>query len=350
MRTKNVNEEFIEKNPINPGYQIIFIIISAISMSSILYYSLNQINILDEQPSIEKITPQKYKALGGFPSEIITGLHINKFEIFDIVKNQFLVECIIWFKYITGSISLKTLELFSFNRGEIIKKSAPEMYIDNQYMVVRYNIKVKFSSNLNYKNFPVNSHRIYLGLINDFLAPREVQFKGEEQLFTIDQHAVESGWKIFDKHVTTGFEKAEFDENSKTINEQDKSYPITIFSFDVKRAGARHLITIFLPLLVIFYISFFGLSVRSGTLRLGVMGMSAVIGYRFVIENISPNSPYFMVSDYIFFLFLFAEMAVFSLIILRLYTSTIRTFHAKIIIAATHLIVIGLSFYILRGL
>lgn len=350
MRTKKVDDELlIDKDPVNPIYQVIFIITSALCIGTILYFTLNKVSVLDEQPSMHRITPEKYKELGGFPSEIITGLHINKFEIFDVVKNQFLIDCVVWFKYIAGSISLQTLELFSFNRGEIVKKSAPEVYIDNEYMVARYSIKIKFSSNINYKRFPVDNHRIYLTLTNEFFAPKEVQFDGSERFFIIDQKALEAGWEIIDKHVITGYDQAEFSENYKANSKQEKLYPITLFSFDIKRYGARHLITILLPLLLIFYISFFGLSVKSGSLRLGIMAVTAIIGYRFVIENMSPNSSYFMVSDYIFFLFLFANLAVFSLIIMRLYTDKVPTFQLKIAIACIHIMVVGLSSYILLG-
>lgn len=332
--------------PVSPLYQIIFILISAATIGACLYYNLGKFHMIDDQPNIQSITPAKFKEFGGFPSFITTGFHINKFEIFDVIKNQFLVDGIIWFKYISGSVSLKTLELFSFNRGEIIKKSPPEVQIDGEYIVVRYNIKVRFSSNINYKYFPVDSHRIYLCLTHEFMAPKEVQFLASGQLFTIEPTALESGWEIIDKHIITGSDQAQFDE-SPALNEQEKLYPITIFSFDIKRSGMRHLITILLPLLIIFYISFFGLSVISGSLKIGIMAITAIITYRFVIENMSPNAPYFMISDYIFFLFLFAELFVFLLIIIKLYSNVLKTSIAKILIACIHMIVVGVSSYIL---
>lgn len=335
--------------PVSPLYQIFFIILSATIIGICLYSNLNTFHMINDQPSIERITPAKFRELGSFPSFITTGLHINKFEIFDVIKNQFLIDGIVWFKYITGSVSLKTLELFSFNRGEIIKKSPPDVQIDGENCVVRYNIKVKFSSNINYRHFPLDNHRIYLCLTHEFIGPKEVQFLASSGIFTIENKAVEAGWQIVDKYVQTGFDQAQFDD-SNSVKSQKKMYPVTLFSFDIKRAGMRHLITILLPLLIVFYISFFGLSVSSGSLKIGIMAVTAIISYRFVIENMSPPSSYFMISDYIFFLYLFAELSVFSLIIVKSYANILETSMTKFFIALIHTIVIGISSYILLAL
>lgn len=344
-------KKIIENAPVSPLYQLIFIAFSAFIITTTLFYTANRIYIIDEQPNIERITPKTFKKFGDFPSIITTGLHINRFEIFDVVKNQFLFDGILWFKFISESISLKTLELFSFNRGEIIKKDQPETLLEDEYVIVRYNIKVKFSSNINYKYFPIDNHRIYVSLTHDFMTLKEVQFYGSEQLFTIEPSALESGWKIIDKHVITGYDYVQFDDNvnnnSSNLSQREKTYPIIIFSFDIKRSGMRHLITVLLPLLLIFYISFFSLSISDGNLRIGVMAMTAIIGYRFVIENMSPNTSYFMISDYIFFLFLIAELMIFLLIIIKLYTNKLSTAKTKFFIACIHLIVIGINSYIL---
>lgn len=330
---------------ISPWYQIIFILISIAIISKALYDNMQSNFIYDEAPHIIKITPKEFKELNGFPSFISTGIHINKFEKFDTIKNEFLIDGILWFKLVPGTISLQTLELFSFDRGEIIKKSPPDIHLENDQIVIRYGIKIKFSTNLNYINFPIDNHRIYLTLSHEFVSPREIQFVTSEHFISLDTKALPTGWSLLDQNATSGYEEALFEE---TTSNNKKKYPAVLFSFDFERYGFRHLLTILLPLLLSFYIGLFSLSSSRGGIRIGIVSITAIVSYRFVIDRFSPNVGYFMISDYLFFLFLFAALIPFIGSIAANYNRHITPLLLKLMVCLLHIIVIVTSWIILH--
>jgi hypothetical protein len=157
---------------------------------------------------------------------------------------------------------------------------------------------------------------------------------------------LQTGWMIIDKNATTGYEEARFEDNSD--HGQQKSYPITVFSFDVERYGLRHLLTILLPLLLSFYIGLFSLSTSSGGIRIGIISITAIVSYRFVIDRVSPSVGYFMISDYLFFLFLIAALVPFIGSIAAAYNKKVTPFMLKIATGITHVIIIVSSWIILH--
>jgi hypothetical protein len=346
MPIKKTVKDSPQTATVNLWYQMLFISISIAFISKALYDNIQNRAIRDEQPSIYRLTPQKFKEFGSCPSFITVGIHINKFEKFDIVKNEFLIDGIIWFKFIPGSTSLSTLEGFSFDRGEIVKRSSADISLENEYIVAKYNIKVRFSSNLNYINFPIDNHRIYLMLSHEFVSPREIQFISSENFISIDPTATQTGWNMFNKNVITGYNEAQFEDD----NEGEKRiYPISLFSFDFERSGSRQLLTIILPLLLSFYLGLFSLSTASGSWRIGIVAVTAIVSYRFVIDRISPNVGYFMISDYLFFLFLIASLVPFITSIATSYNKEITPLMLKIALGVTHGTIIVISWIILHS-
>ena len=120
---------------------------------------------------------------------------------------------------------------------------------------------------------------------------------------------------------------------------------------EFSRFGTRQLISILLPLLLIFYITVFCFSIEPQTsIGLSTGSMTAIIAYRFVIENLSPASGYFMLSDYLFFLILSACFITFFLNVLDVFLFTIPMNIKKAGIIGIHGFVIAVSCYLLMYL
>lgn len=333
-----------EDAKIRPIVQVILITISTCLIWALLSIRLNTFSTDDPKPQIINITPETYNAFGGFPDIIQVGLYINQFRTFNIITNEFDFDGIIWFEFNPDILSLQTLEKFVFKSGDIISKSSPDTQIVNNKLLVRYNIRVKCNSSLDYAAFPLDNHTLNLVVANYFISPSTALFTSSVREFIIKARTKSFGWERVNHSVTTGIEKAEIDQ----YNESKTSYfPIANFSIDYARYGIRYTLSIMLPLLLIFYLTLFSLSWgKGGGLNMTIGGITATLGYRFVIENLSPKVGYFMLSDYVFFLFLTCNALTFLVNIIDAYArpltlkekfSTLIGLHLVVIIACIYL-------------
>ncbi len=145
--------------------------------------------------------------------------------------------------------------------------------------------------------------------------------------------------------VKSGYEKASLRENSPT---KIVMQPVVGFSLDIKRYGPRFTLTILLPILIIYFLMFFALSVdalTSVTITLG--GITGILAYRYVIEQLSPLSGDLMMSDYFFFLFLTSAVLIFLLNKVDIFLWGIELGLKKLGITLIHSFTIGTAIYLL---
>lgn len=337
-----------ERKPIaiiQPSIQLLLIALSVAVIAYAAYIKIGRFEIVDPERSIIHITPEVYSKLGATPEIIRIGLRINQFKKFNIVANEFDFTGIIWFEFNQYAIDLETLGNFVFEEGTIEYRSTPDVQVIDNKMLVRYNIRASISSPFNYMYFPLNNHRLNIIVANYFVSPSSVIFQTRSSNFIVDQNPKEYGWQSTNKEVTAGFEKSELDPHDPT---KTAFYPLAIFSIDYTRYGIRYLLSIMLPLLLLFYLSLFSFSrlEPSDELDLSLGGVTGTLGYRFVIESFSPNPGYFILADYIFFLFLSANAIVF---IVNMFDSYIPTFgkkHRLIVLIILHALVAGTCAYL----
>lgn len=304
---------FLQKTK-KPECQLLFLIIASAIALCILYQPLQEFQSLDPQAVLLPIDPKVIKRFGS-PSIVKVGLHIISFPEFDMLKNKFLMDGIIWFEFNPSLISLETLRKFSFEKGEIIKVSEPEIQVIDKQIFARFNFKLQFSSNLDFKRFPIDDHKINLVLTNTYLSPRSVIYDVQISRFTFAPNIFIAGWTIKDATVTSGYSREELDTDDV---KREVIHPQALFSIDLKRAGTRHLSAIFLPLFMLFFMGLIGLSLNPATfagsmVSIATGSLSGMTVYRFVIEGMSPSAGYFMISDQVFVLFLTLGFIVFAL-------------------------------------
>jgi hypothetical protein len=161
---------------------------------------------------------------------------------------------------------------------------------------------------------------------------------------TVKSDETSVGWHKIDLSVDTGFLESAIDSYDKR---KTQYHPAATFSIDYERHGIRFILSIFLPLILIFYVTLFGFSLDEGSaLRNAVGGVTGILGYRFVIDNFSPKVGYFMISDSIFFLILSLTCFALILFIIMVFRAATITMRAKaLILIMLHLLVNVLSAY-----
>jgi len=331
-------------------FQIALLIIFGIIASWMLYRPTQGFNTDDEYPDIIPLTPQKIINLGGSPSEIDVGIYIRDIPKFSIVRGAFLIDLTVWFRFNPGFVSLEKISLFSFESAKVKYKSKPFTKIENGHLVAYYDMRLEFSMSLDYQYFPFDDHKISFALTNNAIPPSEAMFKSSKSNLIVNKEIKLPGWKLVNKHIKTGYIVDIFEPHKP---QKTHTRPRVIFSLDLARSGVRHVVTILLPLLLIFLISLFTLSFSpyghnaGNIISISIATVTAVIAHRFVIESMSPKSGTFMISDYLFVLFLIGCSIVF---IMNIFTKKIKGFYKNIIALLLNIFVLSAIAYILYPL
>lgn len=336
-----------ERQLIPPLFQIGCMIITSFLLIAMFGYRFSLFRSRDPRIAYNVITPKKFKEFGSFSNQVPIGLYIDEFEQFNIIKNEFLFAGQIWFMLPPGSLSLETLEKFSFARGEILHRSAPFLKMIDDYLFVQYNVRVKINSPLNLIDFPVDNHTICIQVEHMYTHPNEILFDPVLDNFRIQPNLKPFGWVIYDKQIKSGYIERTLDS---VLASKIQYYPATLFYFDIIRYGVQHTLTIFLPLILIFFVILFCFSVQepSVSFSLAIGGLTTILAYRFVIVNMSPQVGYAMMTDYIFLFILGSGICIFLIHVSDMfYKYKLVLWFKKTILVFMHILINSVSFYLL---
>ncbi|MFC1842345.1 hypothetical protein ACFLYU_01675 [Candidatus Dependentiae bacterium] len=316
----------------------------------LLYKPLVNFKSNESYPDITPLTPSKITALKGSPVPVEVGIYIKDMPNFDIIRGNFLFDLTIWFKFDNRLVSLERISKFKFDKATIIEKSRPHIKIEKDKIIARYDVKINLDTTLNYKDFPLDDHRLSISLTNYQFTPSDVIFESSMLDFVINPKIQTTGWKRIAKEVATGFleDKTYYGKKANIIH-----HPRIIFSLYFAKIGIRHIMTVLLPLLMIFFIAIITLTFdpfgpkRSNITPISVAAVTAIIAHRFIIDHMAPKTGYFMISDLFFFLFLLGCIVIF---IINLFSAKISGYKKNITVIILYILSIIAFIYILYPL
>ncbi len=246
-------------------------------------------------------------------SRVITGIHINNFPIFSFHKNDFQIDAVVWFRFPVGSESLETIENFSFQNGEVIRRSAPIIKTHGNYVTVCYQTVARIKTQLSHALFPLSDHRLTIILENRSVTPNEMYFDSNADLFAVAEKPADlmvSTWLPTKKIVRSGYIKSTLSESDR--HEVQISYPCIACTIEFTNNSIRDLISLYLPLFMIFFIAFFAMlaDVREHALRTTLIGgaVPSLVLFRLVIDNNTPEASNITKVDYLFYILVFLSM------------------------------------------
>lgn len=349
MGIKSVAKWFYLEKFATIHYQIILILLSTLFFLKLFHEKATGFTSTDPKPEFMILTPEAVKKSldSSVGQKVEAGIHIENFQKFEMRKGEFVIDTIVWFRFNPAVISLETVGKFSFEKGQILKKSKPKSKLINGIILARYNVRLQFTTNLSFKLFPFNDHRIYISLINKKLSPGELVFESYESDLSLSKNIIITGWKHTNSSVETGYTEALLDRHDPTTK---VFYPVAIFAIDFSRVGTRQPLIMLLPLFVILYMAFISLifpfAFYEIRLKFSTANIAALLGYRFVIENMSPKVGYSMLTDYIFNLFLFLAFIIYLLNMTMRKKGLIKVRGAALLIL--HIMAVSSIYYLVR--
>lgn len=339
---------FHNSHALSPWFNIVCMMITTCFLAWILYYPITYFDSKDAIPGLAILTPQQLKEFSLTQTNVEVGLYIWDVQELDMPKSSLIMDATIWFIFDPRIISLERIGKFTFEKSDIQKKSeATTRLLPNNKLFASYDIHVKFTLPFNFQDFPFDDHKISLDLTNRFLSAHEAIFISSRSNLSISPEVHINEWNYVDREVHAGFSEDVINKNDAETSVYE---PHVIFSIDYNRAGIRYIISIILPILMVFFITLFSFSfdpekdTRYDVASLLISLVMALLAYRFVIENLSPGVGYFMISDYIFIFFTIATTMVF---ITNMFFNEMTTAYKKILIISLHATTILLFLFLL---
>ncbi len=289
-------------------FKTILLSLIIIYLPIIFQIVLKRFNTTDNVPQLKAINTEVLKKLGPFTVRVKIGMFIKNFPIFDVNKNTFLVDSVIWFEFNSDEIALDTIEKFSVDNGKITYKSPPDIKIDENKVFAKYNVLFELKTDLTFYKFPFEDHRLPIVISNDFVTPDEMFYTTDASSFRILPNIAPAGWKFSDTSVDTGFLPLEFDQQDMSKKTEN---PKALFVLNFIKASSRKSLIIFMPLFSAVFLSMLAFVMNAanvvGKFSLAITAVTALLGYRFVIEQMMPQVGYFTTTDAIYlFLLIFS--------------------------------------------
>ncbi len=277
-----------------------------------------QPNVTDTIPQLKALTTKELEKLGPFSVRIKVGMFIRDFPIFNIEKNNFKIDAVIWFEFNGDEITLDTIEKFSIDNGKISKISPPDIKIsENGLIFAKYNVLFELNTNLGFHHFPLENHQLSIVISNDFVTPKEMTYTVDASGFQIQKNVLPAGWGIKDLFVNAGYLPLQFDQQDTTKKTEN---PKALFTINLVKTSSRKALIIFIPLFsasVLSLLSFItGLANTFSMFTLTASAVTALLTYRFVIEQMMPTVGYSTLADTIFLFLLLFSFIVFTVQIL----------------------------------
>lgn len=326
---------------LSPITTVIYIIISFILVAYTVSLRLQNLGIVGTTQHLEPVTPTKITQYGGLPDTITVGLHINSFSEFDIINNNFVFTGILWFELYPQTASLDELRNFTIEGGRFTYISEPSIHIRNKRMIAYYDVEGEMTSYLDYTYFPMDTHRLYFTILHRGIRPQEAIFTTSRRNCIFKPDLISFGWRGFNIHAHSGIREAQLDRYDTS---KMREHPAALFSIDIGRSSTRYMSSILMPLLFLVYLTTFTLSVSfRGAMRMSVGAITAILAYRFVIENMSPSPGYFMLSDYFFLAALFTTFLIFFINIIDQHVTRLSIFAKHSALVSIHAIIVGMA-------
>lgn len=296
-----------KKTHVDALFQINAFVIATIVLLVIFYRPFMGFDPHDAIPKIEN-----YTTTVALANEVEVGLTIHHFTTSDIIKDDICLDATIWFVYDPKKVTRDVIGQFACEEASI-EKGVPVYIKQGDREIAYYPVVVRPKMNFDFRSYPLDDHQLWLTIRNDALPSDVYHFKTDLNHFTVEDRAQIHNCTTEKTSVQAGFVE-------QTLVAGDATVTITssraVFLLNCNPIDMRHFLNIFLPIYLIFFLTLFSFSFAysehtTDVPGIAAAGVPALFAYRFVIEAVSPDVSYFMISDYLFFLYLLLSLLVF---------------------------------------
>lgn len=295
--------------------RIMFFLLIFVYTIGLFTYVLTSFRSDDTVPQVKTISTDMRRNFRDFSSQVRAGLFINSFPEFDFIKNNFVIDAMVWFDYNKNELMLSTIDSFSFENCEMKSKSPAKIRRYGDRVLAKYQVKFNLKTDVDFHRFPLEDHSLSLVLINDRVSAEEMYFNDDARAisFEMGPDATPPNWAIGSTSVVPGYSLLEFDKYQR---DRVVYVPKVIFSIDFHHHGLNKIFIILVPMFAAIFFALFAffMSFNSyqGKYVLSLTSVTALLGYRFVILQMSPSVGYLTIADQLFIFFIMLSFFIFA--------------------------------------
>ncbi|MFH0898065.1 MAG: hypothetical protein V1855_00620 [bacterium] len=305
-------------------FKIIVFVCVVLYVVLLFHATLSTFRTEDKIPTIKTIGLSMQKEFQNIAAKVRAGIFIKNFPTFDFTNNRFVVDALVWFEFNKHQIMRETIDKFSFQNGEILECADPVVHVYDDKVLALYNVLFQTKTDLDFSRFPLEDHRVSIVLTNEEVSPSEMYFddRSKWSSLVLSDRVFISNWVVHNKNILLGYKELDYDQ----FNTQRKvQNPTIVFSIDFKKVGIKNVLIIFVPIFAAVFLALFiflmSFNNYIGKITLAVTSITALLGYRFVIQKMMPVIGYLTITDalYLFFLFFVLAIFVFQALLVRQY-------------------------------
>lgn len=266
-----------------------------------LLVRIQRAQIDDPVSKIENASIEKRKEYSEFAANMNSGLIIKSFDVFDVQKNRFVIDATLWFEFYVYQLGLDVIDKFTFVGGKILAKSAPNIRINEDKLLVTYQMVFEVRAELNQVSFPISNHRLVIVLVNYNVPPSEMMFNDQDRAHTFivaGNVFRASDWAVQSLATQPGIIATSLDEYA---TDKVVEYPCLAFTVNVEKKSFKDLFVLFIPLFTAALFAWLSLMMNvnnhTGRFTLAVTAVTTILAYRYVIEQSIPRVGYFTLLD-----------------------------------------------------
>lgn len=278
-------------------------------------YVLSSFRSDDFAPQVKTISPEMRREFRDFSAQVRAGFYINSFPEFDFIKNNFVIDAMVWFDYNKNELMLSTIDKFSFENADIKYKSPAKIRRYGDRVLAKYQVKFNLKTDVDFHRFPLQDHSLSIVLMNDSVSAEEMYFNDDARAisFEIPDDVFIPNWKIGAMSVISGYDLLQFDKYQR---DRVMYIPKVVFSIDFHRYGLNNIFIILVPLFIAMFLAMFvffmSFNSYQGKYVLSLTAVTALLGYRFVIHQMSPVVGYLTLTDQLFIFFIGLSFFIFA--------------------------------------
>jgi len=286
-------------------FQMASIVVTFVALIIMGHQFTTYYSAVEKDPAIAYTVSKEKGVKNNYAATINVGFHINNFWKFDVNNNDFIVEAVLWFSFNPRNVSMDVIDKFEIENAEIIKQTGPILRMVGDKLFAYYYLRIQFKSLIDYRNFPLDDHRLFIIITNKTVA--------KEFLYTTDKESF-SNQSFF--HYLKDYKLVSYDTRFGYQNlplhfwdkRREVSYPAVVFALDFKKSGFGDILIVFVPLFLMFFFGIMSLILdivyEGSIVSLSLGSLSALVLYRFVLQSISPIGAGFTTSDKSYFIVL----------------------------------------------
>jgi hypothetical protein len=303
---------FITGMTSNIWFQIVSILFSLTVLILMGYHFTTYYSAIEKDPEITYAISKEKGIKNSYAATVNVGLHINNFWKFDVNNNDFIVDAVLWFSFNPGNVSMDVIDKFEIENAEIIKQTGPILRMVGDKLFAYYYLRIQFKSLLDYSNFPLDDHRLFIIITNKTIS-KEFLYATDKESFSKQQF-----FHYLKDYKLVGYD-ARFGYQNLPLHFWDQrrevSYPAVVFSLDFKKSGFGDILIVFAPLFLMFFFGIMSLILdifyEATIVSLSLGSLSALVLYRFILQGVSPAGAGFTTSDKSYFIILALSFLVF---------------------------------------